>query len=217
MRTAWSECLSMQFDAYLWLNDDVILSQNALKLLTKEYLQHARNGETDVIVVGRTISPLTGYTTYGGLVRERTFSNLRYRLLLASEMYCDTMNGNCVLVPHAVAMKVGNISSRFSHALGDIDYGLRARRAGVTIVECKTPVAELEMNFAAYVGIPRVRSLSDLWRVLTHPKGIPVSEWMAFCATHGGVLWPLNFLARYLRIALKSLDFLPKRSQARGG
>lgn len=40
---------------------------------------------------------------------------------------CDTFNGNCVLIPRYVFLKVGNLDWKFRHAIGDLDYGYRAK------------------------------------------------------------------------------------------
>jgi hypothetical protein len=36
--------------------------------------------------------------------------------------------------------------------------------------------------------------------IFTHPKGIPLAEWYAFCRTNGGPLWPVNFGLRYFKM-----------------
>ena len=46
---------------------------------------------------------------------------------------CDTINGNLVLIPRALAPRLGNIDPGFAHAFGDLDYGFRARKAGARL------------------------------------------------------------------------------------
>ena len=41
-----------------------------------------------------------------------------------------SFNGNCVLIPQCVFKKVGNLDWTYRHAIGDIDYGYRVRKAG---------------------------------------------------------------------------------------
>ena len=43
---------------------------------------------------------------------------------------CEKFNGNCVLIPQCVFKKVGNLDWTYRHAIGDIDYGYRVRKAG---------------------------------------------------------------------------------------
>jgi len=42
--------------------------------------------------------------------------------------HCDTINGNCVLVPAQIANELGALESAYAHGMGDIDYGLRAKQ-----------------------------------------------------------------------------------------
>lgn len=41
------------------------------------------------------------------------------------------MNGNCVFIPSEIVNAIGNLDPIFSHAMGDIDYGLRAQKKGL--------------------------------------------------------------------------------------
>ncbi len=200
MREAWTRALSIGPDFFLWLNDDLIMRPEALASLLETYAAYAPAHDGRLIVTGRIISPSTGATTYGGYLHKGGVSRLSWRLLQGDEVYCDTMHGNLVLIPAIAATEVGIMSEKYSHAFGDIDYGLRARRAGYAIVQCPTPSGEQDLNEAVYSG--RLDGLS--WRklgfILQHPKGVPWREWLHFCRSFGGVLWPLNFVWRYVRI-----------------
>lgn len=197
MRVAWQKALETRPDFFLWLNDDTILRPNAVAELLKRYQQHS---SLRTIVVGRTIDPHSREVSYGGLVRAGAISRLNFRFLTGQEVSCDTMNGNCVLIPAIAANEVGINSESYRHAFGDIDYGLRARRAGYEIVELKEPVAQQEANKKFEASISTLTP--NNWRfVLTDAKGIPWREWLLFCREFGGPLWVVNFLVRYLKIA----------------
>jgi GT2 family glycosyltransferase len=199
MRLAWRTALRDRPDFYLWLNDDTALRPEALSGLLALHERIAPGGRR-AIVVGRTVSS-NDETTYGGYVRVKSISRLRFRHLSASETECDTFNGNCVLIPERAVEEIGLLSGHFRHGFGDNDYGLRARRAGYRVVEMKAPVATQDVDRHPAEETRKLNASN--WRfVLFHPKGVPVREWFWFCRAHGGALWPINFVYRYVKMAL---------------
>ncbi len=121
MHAAWSEAEKGDYDYYLWLNDDTILSDGALVKL----LDAAAEKQHRAIIVGYTTDESGKYITYGG--RSKT-TGLMTRI--NGLTLCDTFNGNIVLIPRSVYRVVGKNDPVFHHAIGDTDYGLRAQKAG---------------------------------------------------------------------------------------
>lgn len=201
MRLAWISAMDTDPDFFLWLNDDLNLEADALKNLIACFQARRKVYGDQLIIVGRTVSPKTGRTTYGGYVRASRTTRLNFRHLNDQDSgdLCDTMNGNCVLMPRDVVDTIGISSEKFRHSCGDIDYGLRARASGYLIVQCPEPVGIQEKNEVWTRSNSRLNL--ENWRfILFHPKGIPLYEWFYFCRAHGGVLWPINFIWRYLKI-----------------
>ncbi len=197
MRLAWQTALQQKPDFFLWLNDDTLLRERAIAdMITL----HAAQTDPRTIIVGCTADPSTGDITYGGHRRVGNgFFRLSFRMLTPQEVDCDTMNGNCVLFPARAVAEVGINSPDYIHAYGDNDYGLRARNAGWRIVELKRPVAFQEEN-VRYTESTKRLTIAN-WRfVLFHPKGVSIREWWRFCRMHGGVLGPVNFLGRYVKM-----------------
>jgi GT2 family glycosyltransferase len=123
MHLAWQSAISSGklFDYFLWLNDDTMLDPNAiLHLIPKN---------NDVIVTGSTRSKFIDTITYGGF-------DSKSKLILPNGEFqpCESFNGNVVLVPYNVYKIVGNLDPIFQHAIGDIDYGYRARKAGIKLL-----------------------------------------------------------------------------------
>ncbi len=205
MRKAWETARTLPHDYVLWLNDDVHLEPDSLgRFLAFQREQEAQRGPR-VISVGKLLDPETGALTYGGYRVAPGLSRLRFVRLPAGTIECDTMNGNCVLIPAIAEAEVGISSPHFTHAVGDIDYGLRAREKGFAILECPEPVARLEKN-ADYMKKTSALTLSN-WRfILFHPKGVPVREWYRFCRAYGGPFWPLNFGVRYAKMIARGLS-----------
>jgi len=195
MRLAWEIASRKQsYDGFLLLNDDLQIENKRIVEFLEE-LTHFRNFE---IQVGQCQDDLRANITYGGLAKKSAKSQLHFRIA-QSEDELVTFNGNFVFVPKEVVSKIGILSKRFRHSFADIDYGLRATKRDIPIRLIPNPVGTTKYN-AAWS-----ESLSNLsprnWRhILLDPKGIPVKEWLYFCYTHGGILWPANFLIRYLKL-----------------
>ena len=122
MHLAWEYALkSEKFDYFLWLNDDVLLFENALSNL----FETAPDNKS--IIVGTMCSKNnTSETTYGGLDKK---SNLISPNGTAQQ--CYEFNGNLVLIPSYVYNKIGNLDPVFHHAIGDFEYALRANKNGI--------------------------------------------------------------------------------------
>ena len=112
------------------------------------------------------------------------------------------MNGNCVLIPRAIAREVGSLDPAFSHSIGDIDYGLRAGRAGYSLWIAPGFFGTCK-NDSIYTKPWRQANLSfrERFRRLNGPKGLPYRERRIFLQRHGGLLWPIYWGFPYLRIA----------------
>lgn len=192
MRVAWAAAREQRPDAYLWLNDDTVLDDDAVARLLEVHERYP-----DRIVVGATRDPETGAVTYSGVARPEP----RWRPLSFVRVEpgshprpVETMNGNCVLVPASVADRVGGLDARFTHGIGDFDYGLRARDAGVGILLAPGTVGTCAAN-----PVVHGRSVRRELAHLRGPKGLPPSEWRTFVRRWAGPLWPLYAVTPYLR------------------
>jgi GT2 family glycosyltransferase len=200
------------FDAYLFLNDDTILYQDALMRAVACARLCVAAG-APAIVVGSTRSPITGDHSYGGILRrfrglELTLEQVLPHPLLSTQ--CDTMNGNFAIVPKEVAAVIGNVEKRFRHQFGDLDYGFRAKRAGFDVVVLPGYIGECHPN--SRTGTWRDPSLpfAQRWANLTSPKGVPFSEWFLFTRRHYGWRWPYYSISPYLKTIASGLLFRSK-------
>lgn len=208
MRRAFAQAIADGYDAYLWLNDDTMLYPGALqKLLTCSETLATENGGRHDIIVGATCDAESGRLTYGGLVSRSRWSPHYYVHLPVAEAVqrCKTLNGNCVLIPAAVAAAVGNLDPAFVHAIGDWDYGFRARRAGFGIWMAPGFVGTCSQNRPARIPSQEAASIrSQLLRVCS-PKRVPPSAWQTFVRRHCGVFWPVYFVRPYLSAILRAI------------
>jgi len=207
MRLAFSTALEKGYDFYLWLNDDTTLYPDAITLLLKCDSDYEAKTGRHALIVGSTSNSLKDLTTYGGLVRASGWQRTRFvRLPMKDEAQpCDTINGNCVLVPAQIATELGTLESAYAHGMGDIDYGLRAKQRGFELLVAPGYVGVCDHN--SIKGSFHDSSLPFLVRMKTMLsfKGLPLKTWFTFTRRHAGVFWPLYFVWPYCRVAISSL------------
>ncbi len=206
MRVAFEHACKGNYDYYLWLNDDSMLYVNALG----QMLTTARNTEPELtagpIVVGCLCDPVTGQYTYGGHVRPNPQKPVKFEPVIPNgcSQKCDTINGNCVLVPRHAINILGNLSSKFSHRMGDTDYGLRAISKGIDIFTTPEYIGTCPQNPPAEWLDPEV-PISKRLKLLRHPKGPNPQEWAVFTKRHVGWKWPFYVISLYCRIIFPNL------------
>lgn len=181
-------------DWLVWLNDDVVLDPNAFEV----YIQWASSQSySEAVFVGAMADPKTGLITYGGL-RKSGIHPLRFELLssTAEPVLVDSFNGNLVFVPVRLAKRLGSIDGAFSHALADIDYGLRCQKAGVPVVllpgvlglctrDSDAVRRGIYAEWKRYRGVKGGGHYASLSRILR--KNSPNSWWLYIGATYA--LW----------------------------
>jgi GT2 family glycosyltransferase len=205
----------------VWLNDDVTIDESAFqRAIDAGILTSLNEPETGVVGVGSVRDPETGSITYGGL-RRTGLHPLRYSQVPSSQTLepIDTFNGNLVFVPEFIARRIGGIDGGFSHALADIDYGLRCRRLNIPVFLLPDTYGVCSRNTTEATG-----RFGEEWRRFTGPKGggnlysmvrilkktSPYS-WPAFAsATYG--LWFFRNLSRFWK--RESLSSTTKRNES---
>ncbi|MEF8728837.1 MAG: glycosyltransferase family 2 protein [Accumulibacter sp.] len=210
MRVAFGKAMEADADFYLWLNDDTDLNPTALQLMLTTHAQLSSETHSDKhIVVGTTADRNSDRLTYGGLNRNHKFWRpVTFRLAspgnVASE--CDTMNGNCVLIPRSVAKLTGNLDPNFVHSMGDTDYGLRARHAGCKVWVASGLVGLCSHNDIKGTFVDREASVKQRLKRVLGPKGMPQYAWWTYVRRHGGALAPLLWLWPYLKATLVGIS-----------
>ncbi|MBA2945197.1 glycosyltransferase family 2 protein [Streptomyces sp. PSKA28] len=201
----------------LWLNDDVVLAPDALAVL----LSTAVPLERPVIAAGAMRSSDGTRTTYGGYrAKKAAFGPLRLERVKPGPRQhtaCDTCNGNAVLVTNAARRILGDIDDAFPHRMGDLDYGLRARRAGIPVLLCPghlgtcddhpphAPGTSGELGITASTALRRLASVREL----------PPRPWWRFCRRYFGVWAPLLFCSPFAKTLAVTLS-PPRRRPWRG-
>lgn len=146
MALAWRTAAEAgDWDAYLWLNDDVMLDNDSIPRLLAEVHQYP-----DEILLGALQDEITGDRVYGA-GNDGLFT------------------GSFVWVPRKVYVKVGILSDAYRHAWADYDYAHRCRRAGIAWRELEGTIGTIRFH---PIRPPLAgRSLSERWPLLRDPKG----------------------------------------------
>ncbi|MBD1936052.1 glycosyltransferase family 2 protein [Microcoleus sp. FACHB-68] len=213
MRMAFEEAIKEDYDYYLWLNDDTLLEPEAVNVLLTTSHRLASEGDTAAVIAISTRDPETGKFTYGGMLQSRWWHPLNLDPLPPSQeaQPCDTICGNCVLIPRQVVERVGNLDPAFVHYAGDWDYGLRAKQQGCTVW-----IAPGYLGTCSQNPKPAQRTEAQLRQELNkvgQPKGLalqdvilqPMEEWKVLTQRHCGLLWPVYWLLPYRRVLWISL------------
>lgn len=166
MRLAWERAAaSCDYYGYLWLNDDVSLSDGAIKAMLVDAKEHA-----GALIAGAVSDPATGRVCYGAkdkngfVVPDGTAQKADREL-----------NGNVLLVPKDVYAKLGMIDDVYLHGFGDYDYGRMAQNAGMDIYVASHIAGECRFN-KGKVGSTSRLGLVERWRLLFSPLGFPLAD-----------------------------------------
>ncbi len=170
MYTAWDVAAKQKdYDFYLWLNDDTRLMDGCIKLM----LESSSECGDNAIIVASIRSENEETITYGGHA-------LHGNGLVVPNGHlqeCGTMNGNCVLIPRTIYHKCGNLDWTFRHAIGDLDYGYRARKTGFKIYASRTYLGYCEKHphlpAWARPDVPLSRRIRNLYSPLGYAEPIP--------------------------------------------
>lgn len=201
MRNSWGEALASKPDYYLLLNDDTVLTDNAVSELIKYCTSQTRGDMSPPICIGSTMDTQTGEISYGG-------KKLRSKSRIANDkvfsktdlMECDLGNANIMLVPRQVVEKIGILSKAFTHSLADYDYTLRAKKAGFKVMVVPGVLGYCTDDHGRNWKSNDV-TLKERIRYLKSPKGLAYNEYLNFIKEH----FPLHLPSAFLKLWMKTL------------
>lgn len=202
MHRAWLRAIELgNYDFVLWLNDDTKLMPDAImRLLSWSNITHNKS-----IIVGSTLSDeCKRFFSYGGKtggIRQcplhPDYSELKK---------CVAFNGNIVLIPQFVYENIGIIDPKFRHSFGDVEYGLRATKCGLTNYLAPGYYGYCEHNNPIPLFRRKCYSIFKRYKLLYSPLGYnPIeayymnskyySKFSSFCFSvklHLNVLFPVD-------------------------
>lgn len=202
MRLAWQVASGDQeYDYYLWLNDDTLLVDYALnEMFECETEAENKDGKPALIVGACKESEKSDSFSYGG--RDAKDKPL---LPNGSLQLSRFINGNAVLVPKKIYNTVGNLSAEYTHAMGDVDYGLRANQKGFNCYTTKKYVGICPPN----QGIPAWQDpaipVVKRWKIFHSPKGLNMKEYNTFRRKFWGWKWIIFAVKAYSKMLMPQI------------
>lgn len=203
MALAEREAVSTGADFILWLNDDIQMVPDALERL----ISIANSSKERPIVVGALSDEDSRATTYSGYTRKRAqYGFLRLERKdphPTSAQRVDTFNGNIVLIPTPHSRRIGGVDRTFTHHYGDLDFGLRAKKAGIEVLLAHGYAGVTNRNAVTSSFRDREAARVARFKNLVGPKGFPPRERWEYFRRHGGFLWPFQCVGFYIFWALR--------------
>lgn len=207
MRRAWEhlEEKRVHFDMLLVFNDDISLVRNAIAIIYNDFCNIIERGQEHVVVTGIFADPESGSLTYGGWRRDSWWHPLRMKFAHPSSSAdrlperVDTLNMNFALIGKSVLDKHGFLAPYFVHHGADFEFGIRVSKKGAYLAASTQTVGFCLRNSA--LGTSRELGLSRWVRLrrLLSPKEEPVWQRFHYHRKFGGLLWPIIFVAPYVR------------------
>lgn len=201
MRLAWNTALGIKdYDAFLLLNDDVVLYEDFLGNLIKtdEYslLHNGRKG----IYSGATKDNDTDKITYGG---EKILINhvvVRRQLLTPKEIpqECDLTNANILWISKETIDDIGIFEKRYTHGIADFDYSLRAKKRGVPVYLAPN-IGGICLYDHGKNWKSNNTSLKERISFLKSPKGLAYKEYLFYIKRHFPLYLPYSFFTLWLK------------------
>lgn len=176
-------------DFYLWLNDDTFLYPQAIKNLIEGPFHKS-------IICGTTEDVSLNKLSYGGYDK-------KHNLIIPNNYYqkCEYFNGNIVLISNAIFRQLGNLDSYFRHALGDFDYGLRARNEGICLFISREVIGSCELHKGFPIWCNIDYSILERVKNFSTPLGISPRKYFYFDKRHNGFVKAIfHFFTIHLRL-----------------
>lgn len=161
MYAAWQEAAKGNYDFYLWLNDDTYLMSNAIERLYQCSCKYSHKA----IIIGSCCSTSdNSKVTYGGYDKEN-------RLITdcSKEIECKLFNGNIVLIPKYVFMKLGFNDPYYIHGFGDFDYSMMAYKNNIISIVSVGFFGECDRNTSIPTWCNPNKSIRERWNAFYKP------------------------------------------------
>lgn len=201
MRLAWRTALEKKvYDAFLLLNDDVILNIDFIDNLIKtdEY-SLIKNGKTGIYSAA-TIDNRTEKVTYGGYKIKTNHFIVRSELLIPTDIpqKCELTNANILWISKETVDEIGVFDEHYTHGIADFDYSLLAIKN------------ELPVYLAPNVGGVCIYDHGKKWEsvktslknrvlYLKSPKGLAYKEYLFYIRRNFPLFLPYSFVMLWLK------------------
>lgn len=203
MRLAWETAMiSDNYDAFLLLNDDVMIYENALlRLAETDVFVQKRFGQRGIYCGATNNSQ--GAVTYGAHIITRNDFVMRTAAVKPRDIPvpCDFTNANILWVARDVVNKIGIFDYRFIHGLADYDYSLSAVEKGIPVFLAPGILGLCE-NDHCNPWKSKHFTLKERIHYLYSPKGLAYNEYLYYIGKHFPLNLPYSFLLLWVKTIL---------------
>ena len=194
MRRAWRYALKkgVRFDYFLWANDDVELFPCAIKELIAVATD---TGLSPVgLVCGSFCDPDTGTFTYGGRDHKKMLEpdGIPHK--------CVYVHGNTVLIPWSTFEKVGMFDERWTHGLGDTDYGFMCIKNGMNCLTTGRYIGTCRQHKIKGPWFSSKVPLRQRWKLMWEPVGGNFREYVFLRRKHFPFRWPIDVMKFFVQV-----------------
>jgi GT2 family glycosyltransferase len=183
------------------LNDDIVLSKNAL-LDTLIELEGSKwiDPTLPFAAVMNMYDEDLGRVVYGGLKNHSRFGGFIFDIVLPSDnlTLAETFNMNAALISRGAIQKIGFLDKAFAHHRADIDFGLRLIRAGGKVLVIPGIHGICTLNSYRSFNYYNEKNFYRRFKLLIHPKNEPFFERFIFFWRHSSFFGFIFFFTPYL-------------------
>lgn len=201
MRLAWYSAIDsgIDFDYFLWLNDDTFIFKYALEELFSVFENALKVDCKPPLITGACQeSKDNAIFSYGGRTNKGPV------LPNGKLQKCRRINGNFVLIPKAIYIKVGMLSEKYTHSMGDFDYSVRVIENGFNCYTTTRFIGICKTNEGIPIWCNPEKPLKQRWSHFHHPTGINIKEYKTFLKVHSKN-WKLEIIKVYLKMLTPKL------------
>ena len=201
MRMAWRTALkNKEYDAFLLLNDDVVLHKDFLDNLIKtEEFAISKDNKTGIYSAA-TIDDVTKKTTYGGYKIKTNHFVVRNELLEPKNkpQECEQTNANILWISKDTVNAIGIFDEHYTHGIADFDYSLRAAKKGIPVYLAPSYGGVCLHDHGKPWRSSDV-SLKERIAYLKSPKGLAYKEYLYYIKKHFPLFLPYSFVAIWMK------------------
>lgn len=200
MRYSWSEALKHDYDAYLLLNDDTIVSCNIFEELKNCHEYSLTKYNCKGIYIGSTHDADNKFSYGGAVTKSNLFNTYRFLIPNGDIKICDLGNANIMLVTREVVNKIGILSEAYRHFLADYDYTLTARRNNIPVLitanYCGTCTRDKPDPYFSFIKL----SYIERKKFLFHPTGLAFPDQVKYMKKFYPFRLPFIYAAAWFKL-----------------
>lgn len=201
MRLAWTTAMSKaHYDAYLLLNDDVVLDPNGILFLTQTHQHSLQTTGKPGIYCGSTEDEMTHAISYGGHLVSKKGFRLKTMQIIPGDLpiACHFANANVLWIESDVVAQIGIFDSTFTHGIADFDYTLTAHEHQIPLWVSPGVAGRCSDDHGKNWS-PSSVPLKNRMAYLFSPKGLAYKEYLYYVRKHFVLFYPYSLLMLWMK------------------